>query len=54
MLLMSGVRLNNHCERDAECRASQGNSVCSKLLHICQCRSVIILGGSMQNRSYLN
>ena len=43
------MRLNNHCERDEECRASQENSVCSKLLHICQCRSVFVKIEGLKN-----
>ena len=52
------MRLNNHCERDEECRASQENSVCSKLLHICQCRSVLTnfvhIQGLKYTMSYLS
>ena len=32
------VGLNRHCKTDRECQAGQGDSYCSKLLNICQCR----------------
>ena len=40
---MSGVGLNRHCSNDSECRASQENSQCSKLLNICQCRKGFLI-----------
>jgi len=41
------VRLNRHCKTDKECQAGQGDSYCSKLLNICQCRQGFL---TLENR----